>query len=261
MKRLLQLATSTAIVGCVMVAGLLATADALAVEGFRVESRVFWGDEKEPAVQSSTIFQTNAVYDYLEHPTEVLVYEKSRDQFVLLNTTRRLCTEIGRQRVLQFTEQLKRRTAEQSDPFVKFLGSPAFETEFEQENGVLTLSSSWMTYRLVTTAPPNPGISERYREFSDWYARLAPIISSSARPPFARLLVNAAMSERGIVPREVHLTMTLKKGLWPKRVSLRSEHLWIDRLDESDHNRVTQTRQFMAIFNPVSLEQYTKAIN
>jgi hypothetical protein len=222
---------------------------------------VFFGDQKDPVSQSTTIFQNNAVYDYIDQPPEVLVYDRAQDHFVLLNTSRRLCTEIGRQRVLQFNEQMKRRTAEQSDPFVKFLCNPSFEREFDHNNGTLTLSSSWMTYRLLTMPPPNPGVTEQYREFSDWYARLAPIVSPNARPPFARLLLNAAMSEHQVLPREVHLTMTPKKGFWPKRVSIRSEHQWFERLDESDLKRVGQTLQFMAIFNPVSLEQYTKSLD
>ena len=250
-----------ALASCVTVVGLFESTRVFAIEGFRVDNRVFLGEQKEPTSQSSTIFQPNAVYDFLEHPTEVLVYDKSQDHFVLLNTTRRLCTEVGRPRVLQFAEQLKRRTAEQADPFIKFLGNPLFENEFDQETSTLTLSSPWLTYRVVTMPSPGPGFSEQYREFSDWYARLAPLVTPTARPPFARLLVNAALSDRGAVPREVQLTITLKKGFWAKRVSIRSEHQWIDRLEESDLKRVTQTQQFMAIFHPVSLEQYAKSVD
>ncbi len=42
----------------------------------------------------------------------------------------------------------------------------------------------------------------------------------------------------------------------PKRLVIRSEHELIDRLSAADLDRVVQAQQFMAIFNPVGLEQY-----
>jgi len=243
----------------VLTISLIAILKAGAAEDFRVDTRLFFDNQKEPISQSTTIFQNNAVYDYLDHPAEVSVYDKDDGSFVLLNTTRRVYAEIRRQQVLQFTEQMRQRAAEQSDPFVKFQGSPSFTTEFDQETSVLTLSSPWMTYRVNTVQGPTPGSAERYREFTDWTARLAPMISTAARLPFARLQLNAALMEHGLVPREIQLTLTPKQGIFPKRISYRSEHQWINRLDTADLVRITQTRQFMTIFSPISLDQYIKS--
>ena len=229
--------------------------------GFRVDNRLFLSNQKEPHSQSTTIFQNNAVYDYLDQPKEVLVYDKNDDRFVLLNTTRRICAEIKRQQVLQFAEQMRQRTVEHSDPYIKFLGNPSFTKEFDHETSVLTLTSPWITYRVKAVPGPTPGSAERYREFIDWNARLAPMLNAAARPPFVRLWLNAALVERGMVPSEIQrVTITPKQGIWSKRTLIRSEHQWINRLETADLVRVAQTRQFMTIFNPVSLEQYIKLV-
>jgi hypothetical protein len=226
--------------------------------GFRVDSKVFFGEQKEPSSQSSTIFRADAVYDYLDKPAEVVIFEKTQNRFFLVDTTRRLYTEIPADRVLRFNEELKSRVEGQKDPFLKFMVSPTFEEQFDVDSGVLSFSSPWLTYKVTTLPTADRNVSQQYREFADWYARLAPVLNPQARPPFARLVVNAGLAQRSLLPREVHLAMTPKRGIMAKRYTIRSEHQWIDRLGESDLNRVTQSRQFLAIFNSVSVEQYAK---
>jgi hypothetical protein len=231
---------------------------AQAVDGFRVDSRVYYEDQKEPACQSSTIFADRMVYDFLDKPAEICVFDRPRGQFILLNTERRISTRVAIQDVASFTDQLQGRAESQADPFLKFLAQPKFEQHLDPASGTLTMNSLWMSYRVEAAAPPNPAMLAEFREFSDWYVRLTPILDSAARPPFARMLLNESLERSGLMPRKVTLTLAPKRGIMAKRIVVRSEHQLIDRLSESDNDRLVQTQQFVTIFNPVGLEQYRK---
>jgi len=153
---------------------------------------------------------------------------------------------------------LQRRAEAHPDPFIKFLAAPRFDEHFDKASGELTLSCPWMTYRLVLVDAESRAISQQYREFSDWYARLNTLLNPGSKPPFARLAVNGALARREATAREVRLTLTPQKGLPPKRTTIRSSHRLVRRLAKADLDRVAQTRQFMEIFKPVSFKEYRR---
>jgi len=232
------------------------TGSAAAGKDFRIENKVFSDDEEEPCIQSTTIFHEGVVYDYLVDPAEVTVLDKEHGRFVLLDMTRRVKTELPTERLVSFGDTLRRRSQEESDPFKKFLGSPQFEEEFDKENGQLSFVSPWMTYRLKTVDVSSEVLSRQYREFSDWYCRLNTYLNPGARPPFARMVVNASLDHRQQFPREVELTIRPKESFLAKRQTVRSEHLLVRQLVESDRQRVAQTDQFMAIYAAVAFQEY-----
>jgi len=229
-----------------------------ATDGFRVDNRVFYEDQREPISQSSTIFADRMVYDFLDKPAEIFVFDRPHEQFILLNTDRRIITRIAMQDVASFTDQLRERAAGQRDSFVQFLAQPKFEQHVDPVAGTLTMSSPWMNYHVEAAAPPNPAMLMLLREFSDWYVRLTPILDPSARPPFARMMLNEALERSGLMPRSITLTITPKRGIMAKRITVRSEHQLIGQLSEADNDRLVQAQQFVTIFSAVGLEQYRK---
>jgi hypothetical protein len=242
--------------------GLLAAGPAGA-EDFRVENKVFTGSDNDPSAESTTIFYNGVVYDYLKKPAETMVLDKDRGRLVLLDTGRRIKTELTTQEVEAFTDRLQERAARRAsrsdNPFVAFQADPKFEQEFDETSRELTFRSPWMTYRVVTADAQSKEIAQQYRQFADWQARINSVINRRAIPPFARLLVNAELERREEVPREVHLTLRPPGGFPPRRITAHSEHQLIRTVVESDRRRVLQTGQFMAIFQPVSFEEYQKA--
>ena len=225
-------------------------------EDFRVENKVFAGSRSKAVGRSTTIFLEGVVYDYLENPAEIIVFEKDRKKFTLLDTTRRVRAELPTDELATFTEHLRDKATQQKDPFVRFLAAPELDEQFDKESGELTLSSPWMTYRIELVDAESRAIADQYREFSDWYAQVNAVLNPGSKPPFARMAVNAAMAKHEATAREVHLTMTPRKKFPPRRVSLRSEHQLVRRIVPADKDRVVQTRQFMEIYKLVGFDQY-----
>jgi hypothetical protein len=226
---------------------------------FRLDNKVFLGDGQEPVGQSTTIFHESAVYDYLKDPPEVVVFEKDRNRFVLLDTARRVRAELTTEQVATFTQQLKQKWEVAESPYVKFLLSPKFQEQIDQGSGALTLSSQWMTYRLAMQSTGSDAVATEYREFADWYAQLNAMLNPRSRPPFPRLLVNAVLGQHQAIAREVQLTLTPKKTLLPQGTTIRTSHQLIPEVAEHDLDRIAQTRQFMKIFKQVSFEQYRRS--
>lgn len=231
--------------------------DPAAAEQFRVENRVFVGDAKEPCSESTTLFFDHVVYDFLTKPAEITIFDKDHGRILLLDPMRRVKSEVPTAQVQEFTERLKQWAQAQPDAYLKFLVEPKFEEQYN-DDGEFTFSSPWMTYRLVTIDVEPPQIAQQYSEFSDWYSQLNTLLSPGTRPPFARMLVNSALEARQRFPREVHLSLRSRESLLPKRITVRSEHQLIYQLVQSDHDRITQTDQYIAIFTPVKFEEYQK---
>jgi hypothetical protein len=235
-----------------------ASGGTLAEEGFRIENKVFMTGEKDPQIRSTTIFHDGVVYDYLADPAEVTIFDVKHGRFVLLDLTRRIKTELTAERVAGFSDRLRQWSLKQSDPFLRFLGDPQFEVAFDESTHELTFTNPWMTYRLTTVDVESEAMSSQYREFSDWYCRLNTVLNPGARPPFARMIVNAELENRHLFAREVDLTIQEKEGLLGKRSTVRSEHVLVRQLMESDRKRVAQTDQFLAMYTSVDFREYQR---
>ena len=235
---------------------------AVIAEDFRIENQVFQGAEQEPQIQSTTIFYQGVVYDYLEKPAEITVFDRAHHRFILLSTTRRLKTELTTDEIWDLNQQLRTWAASHADPFLKFLADPKFEESVDAGTGDLIFASPWLTYRVVLEDPRNTSIAEQYRYFSDWYTLLNTRLNPGTRPPFARLLVNEAMAKRHQLPKEVQLTFPAKKTTLPFQkkpiTTIRSVHVLIRQLVQSDRDRVKETDDFLAVFQPIDVMQYLK---
>jgi hypothetical protein len=225
---------------------------------FRVENRVYREAKKQPLSRSTTIFHQGAVYDFLAEPAEVIVFEPEASRFVLLDTARRVRCELTTRQVETFIARLQETAAEQDDPFWRFLAAPELTERFDAATGELSLSSPWISYRVLTAELEGSSVANRYREFADWYAKLNTMLHPGSNPPSARLTLNVALARRNLVPKEVHLTMTPKRSLPPRRLRLRSEHQIVVSLSVGDLDRVAQASEFMQIYRQVGFQDYRR---
>lgn len=236
----------------------LAAAGAVRAEDFRVENKVFLGNEKEPRIESTTIFHEGVIYDYLKHPDEVTVFDKNRGRFILLDPVKRRKTEISTDEIEGLNKNLRQWASTQTDAMLQFLAHPTFDEQFDESSGELTFASEWLTYRVLPDALGNAQMAKQYRDFSDWYTLLNTRLNPGSRLPFARLVVNEALEKRGQLPKEVHLTMRAKRGLPLQKTTLRSEHHLVPGLVQSDRDRIRQTDEYLGMFPTVEFQEYQK---
>lgn len=224
---------------------------------FRVETKVFAGDEKETISENTTLFHGGKIYDFLAKPTEITVYDLPRSRILLLSPSRGVQTELTVQSLQEFSSKLQEWSASQADPLLKFSARPQFEQQLNESSREASFSSQFVTYRVVTETAKSEEIARQYREFCDLSGRLNGLVNPGGLPPFPRLEVNRALEESRKLPEEVHLNIASRR-FGGKPLTARSEHRFHWRILEADQERISETAEYLTRLTKVGIQQYVQ---
>lgn len=229
-----------------------------AAEDFRVDNAVYVGESTEPASESTTIFHKDVVYDCLKSPAETVVFDKAADQFILLDLKQQTKSELTIRQLIALVDRLQMRASKSKDPITKFLARPEFQDASSESAGELVLTSPLVTYRVTLAPEGSPSVVEQYHEFCDNYARLNTVLAPGSRPPFGRLVVNAALAQRRSTASKVELTIMSDQGKESQPTTIRSEHRVVRPLEPADLARVARIRESLDRLKLVSFDEYRK---
>ena len=231
----------------------LAALNAASADEFRIETKIFVGDEEEPVSETTTLFLDGLVYDFLTEPEQVCVFRKpgggKPGRFILLDPERRLRTEVTTPQLAGAMQKLRTWAAQQKDPFLRFAANPEFEETFAADTGKLVLASHWESYEVETAPAEEPNALAEYREFLDWYTQLNTLMQAGP-PPEPRLRLNSALARHRVVPVRVELTRSSDK------TPLRAEHDFTWRLSQDDRERIDIANDSLAGFRKVSNDEF-----
>lgn len=220
---------------------------------FLVNNAIFVEGQSQPQSQGVTIFHEGLVYDFLNEPAEVIIFDKAHRRFTLLDIGRHLRSEISIDDVQAFVNRVKQRLSGHLNPNMKWLADPSFEESFSRETFELTLKSPAITYQAQVESTV-PAVASQYHEFSDWYAQFNFAVNPKSRPPFPRMMLNEAIDRSKGIAKEVHLTVTLSPKDLPTKIT--SRHQLVMQLDSADRNRVAEAREYQRSFQSVSFREY-----
>jgi hypothetical protein len=224
---------------------------------FRIETKVFSGEEEVPVSQNTTLFNEGVIYDFAESPPRVAIFHQGAGgvggRFLLLAPNLNLKTEVDTARVDGALEKLGQWAIRQENPLLRFAASPQFEEAWDEETGELLLSGPNMKYTLSTTPLDDPASLRDLANYWNWYAKLNCLLSPSI-PPQARLEVNKVLVSRKVLPHEVTLTLSKEEG-----TQLRAEHVYVWRLSKEDRDRIRLVGDQLDMFDDVSNEEFQAA--
>jgi hypothetical protein len=247
--------TLSALAGaCLLV---LLQANRASTDDFRIESKIYVGNENNPSSESLTLFRGGQIYDFLSKPSETTVVNRTRGLVILLDPARKVRTEIRGDRLTAFGDELKLWAGKQTDPLLKFAADPRFEQSLDP-GGELLFNSPFINYRVRTVKANTETVAQEYLDFADSYARLNALTNPGSVPPFPRLAINAVLFKQQLIPEKVQMTMPSRQRFGSK-TTLRSEHSVTWRLLESDLARISEADEQLVTFTPIPLEQYVKA--
>ena len=223
---------------------------------FHVENAVYVEGQSEPISRGVTIFQEGLVYDFLNQPGEVIIFDKAHRRFILIDSGRHVRSEISMDDVQGFVNRVKQRLAGHPNSNVRWMADPAFDESFAAENSLLTLKSPEITYQAEIQATDS-ATAAQYHEFSDWYAKFNLALDPKSRPPFPRMSLNDAIERHQGIATKVHLTAALgSKGTVTK---ITSRHQIALQLDSNDMARAAEARESLRNFQGVSFRDYQAA--
>jgi hypothetical protein len=218
-------------------------------------------DEKEPNVETLTLFANGLVYDFmLTGAQEIAIFDARRGLFTLLDVERKVQATIRTQDLMDFVFELSAEAVKSQDAVFSFAAQPQWEPKFEefQENAQtftrVTLAGGPLEYQAVGKRPPDGSTARAYCYFADWSARLNATRSGNL-PPQARIELNKALTDKELMPTEVALTIT-PGGRFSKVVHLRSRHLTNWTLSGADRERIATAGDYRATFKTVTFNQY-----
>jgi hypothetical protein len=235
------------------VLALSAVAASARASDFRVDNAVYIEGQVQPQSHGSTIFHKGLVYDFLADPAEIIVFDKARGRFMLLDPTRRVQSEMTIEFVKASVDHVKKALTGQDDPRLRWLGAPTFDETVDRQGGRLTLRNEWMTYDVQLLAT-GPNVATQYREFSDWYTQFNHLLNPESRPPFVRMKLNEALERNHGIAKEVRLTTSFDRSSKPATII--SRHTLAAQLDASDASRIAEAENAIKSFQNVSLQEY-----
>jgi len=218
---------------------------------FRVETEIVDRSGEEVASRNLTIFHADKVYDFLDGtPAEVTVFESGTGDIILIERQRRLQTKLSHQKVHSMCQRMSElvRTA---PVHFREMAFPDFRIKHVSKNErlILTLTGETLRYEITGSRNENRGVLSQYRSFADAFARLNGILY--ARPPQARIRVNASMVDRRILPETVELTYMDGSGF-----KATSHHAFQFTLNAEDLRRVRRVEANLRGFQVVDWENY-----
>jgi len=228
------------------------TSSAIA-QDMRIETQIFVDNQSEPTSRTITLFDSDTVYNIFEEPRQITVFRpptaSHAGSFIILDVEAKQRTEVSTERIAGLMKKLNRWASEQEDELLKFSAEPNFEKSFDEESGLLTLDSPVWNYTAATVPAEDAKALARYRDFSDWYIRLNTMLHGTP-PPGARLKLNAALAEHGVVPVEI------RRAVKSETNSLRATHMFTWRLSREDRERIDEAQGYLASFNKVDNEEF-----
>lgn len=223
-------------------------------DDFRVETQVF-ADKPTPLFENLTLFSEGVVYDFAQaEPRETTIIDGGRGKIILLDHDRKMRTLFECDELLRFLADLKVK-AMNGKPRIKFLAEPSFSTNYDNAAHKLVLASEILTYQATCEEPKTRTAVAQFREFADWSARL-----NATRPgsllPFARLILNKDLAEKGLVPVEIELALQADSSLPARKMNLRSKHAFTWRLLQTDQEKISRAGSQSTEYKLVTSETY-----
>lgn len=231
----------------------------VSADEFRVDSRVFIAKQTEPHSTNSTFFRGDHIYDLLDKPRQITVYDTVRGRIVLADPERQQKVEISFGMLKAFSNELRARPLKRPDAFIQFALRPELVPSTDRETGERVFSSSHLTYRVAAAAAERESVAARYRDFCDWSAQLNAMVNRGSMPPFPRLAVNEALASERLVPERIAFHVPPRQWIGGKAVHLRSEHDFQYRLLDGDLRRIEQAGETLAKCQSVGLAEFLKA--
>ncbi len=246
--------------GTIMLATLLAWPAVAAADEFRILTKIYVGKEDQPSSQNVTIFRDGLVYDCMESPEEVAVFDGPRGRFILLSPPHRLRTEITfpllETRVASLQAELKKKTTDEGEGGLSaFLTAPRFDESAGAERGQTVFKSPYFHYAIKTDEARGESAAKQYADFVHWYTRL-----NAVRNPamLAREPINEWLTRGHRMPVEIELT-TFKKGAFGgmnKLNSYRSHHNVAWALSVEDRKKLDDIDRWLVNFEQIGYDAY-----
>ena len=217
---------------------------------FRIETDVFEADEPKPVQRSLTLFQNGVAYNLSHDSGELMLVDWSGDRIVLINKPQQIQTTVE----ISKLQELLRAAKTQMATTTLVMYSKGAEKVDANENRI-RIGDALMLYESTLQRPESSTqakiCAQEYRKFADATKLLS---AFAGPPPFHRLRLNQAVSEKDAIPQEINLKMRVGDSTVHYKSILHAN--WL--LSKDDQNRINEFGEMMATFESLDYEEFQK---
>ena len=102
---------------------------------------MFVGRDTEPVSENVTLFRGGQVYDFNSKPSEITLFDKTRNRVILMDPVRKVKAEVKGERLAAFSVELRGWCERQTDPLLKFAAEPRFDQTLDEATGEMVFTS------------------------------------------------------------------------------------------------------------------------
>lgn len=213
-------------------------------------TEVFQGDAKHPAETHQIAFQNGIYYDF---PTAEgqpwTIFDLPQSRVILLDRERQQRTSIP-------TDDLVRLTARAQSEITDAEQRARFGMDAQPiQSGETQFSLRYddTEYHITGVRADDTDVAAQYGRFVDWVCRLN-IARPKGVPPFARMKLNALMTQQNVLPRETTVTITRHLGTDRTAATIRLRSLTSvhGEIDDSLAAQIHDAKSMRVVFKEVS---------
>lgn len=217
---------------------------------FCVTTKIFAGDQRDPASEHQILFDQGLVYDVpVVNPRFITVFDPAQKRVTLLDRDTQVQTSVSTDDLVKITAQA--RASVKDDEQKKKLGMEATVQTSDQRAGY-SIKFANLEYHATTQKPDDPKIASDYAVFVDLASRLN-LVRRLGPPPFGRMTLHQELASRGELPLELTLTIAGSK----QTEQYRATHA-VGELADSEREVIQEVRGFLALYRQVDLKTFPK---
>jgi hypothetical protein len=214
--------------------------------GFRVETDVFFGDQKAPEQQTKTLFSGGVAYDIsFNDPNQITMIDPQRDRIILMDKARKIQTRIDLKQLHEFIDAARKQA--QASQLGAYIDS---DDKVEVADDGIGVGDGVLHYHATLQQPRDGQMAMQYAKVADALAMLNGW--RSGVPPFARLRLNQAVAEQKSLPEEITRTSGTEKQANIVRCWLHTN--W--RLSRDDEEQIAEIGKLLVTLETVSVSDF-----
>jgi hypothetical protein len=168
---------------------------------FRVETDIYFEDNKKPVMQNLTLFHEGVFYDFDRiGQKSITVIDPNGRRIILLDRDRNLQLRISMDEILSVEAQIQQQITPAE---LQRLVPKPDATKVIPAAMTVVIAAESIEYHAKCAKPNQTSGLLQYAEFADWSSRLNAFYSDRPLPPFARLMLNREIAKQGYFPEEI----------------------------------------------------------
>jgi hypothetical protein len=231
---------------------------------FRIDNEMQIEGSPEKIISTTFLLNSNFI-SLIGENGEITIFDSDEQIFTLLDPVLRIQTRLDaaetKKKVELLRQQVINRPELDANTFTAFAVKPVFQPEYDATSGTLALQSSWIDYLLVTHVLTDPEIAKQYFDLCDWLCYLHLRLDPRSTTMLVRLEVNRILREQNRFASRISVSV-FPKGKIPitKPDKAQSSHKIVVRLDQSDWQRIDQSKEFRRTFAIIPFDEYQKKV-